>query len=60
MCRVDVYVYMWACIPAGRYLQRPEVIRSLELELQLVVSCLMWMLENELRSPVTVVPTRNH
>lgn len=39
MCMLHVYVHT-ACVCKGRHLQRPEKWDALELESQVVVSCL--------------------
>ena len=51
---VCVYVCMWLCAYECKHPQRPEALDTLELELQVVVICLMQVLRTCLRISIAV------
>jgi hypothetical protein len=56
-------MWVWGggiCAHEGGCLRRSEVLDLLELELQRVVSCLLWLLRTELQSSARAVLTPNH
>lgn len=61
-CHYFLIVCVWGvvgCVCVMGCVHSPEGLEYLELELQIVVSCLMWVLDIELRFSVTALHALN-